>query len=203
MHQKNSLGMHKGVKHKANLSTCNKCDYSCTKNWVPVMHKFRKLGGQEPPRKLCVLCNFTCLTTGGLMFQNPDHLGLEGPPEFKFALCDYTASKKYIVIKHRIREHGILNKINKKALLQCEECKFSFASESFLAKHMYSKYDSVVPKLNHKYNLCNYNFLIKELFAMHIHNEKRAGWTENKALAGQNHDMGINLNNNCPKGIHS
>ena len=26
---------------------------------------------------------------------------------------------------------------------------------------------------------------------------------ENKALAGQNHDLGINLNNNCPKGIHS
>ena len=25
----------------------------------------------------------------------------------------------------------------------------------------------------------------------------------NKALAGQNHDLGINLNNNCPKGIHS
>ena len=25
----------------------------------------------------------------------------------------------------------------------------------------------------------------------------------NKALAGQNHDLGINLNNHCPKGIHS
>ena len=26
---------------------------------------------------------------------------------------------------------------------------------------------------------------------------------ENKALAGQNHGLGVNLNNNCPKGIHS
>ena len=48
--QKNTLRMHKDVKHKANFSTCNKCDYSCTKNQVPVMHKFRKHGGQEAPR---------------------------------------------------------------------------------------------------------------------------------------------------------
>ena len=63
--------MPKGVKHKANLSTSNKRGYSCTKNQVPVMHKFRNHRGQEPPRKLCELCDFTCLTTGagGLMFH--------------------------------------------------------------------------------------------------------------------------------------
>ena len=26
---------------------------------------------------------------------------------------------------------------------------------------------------------------------------------KNKVLAGQNHGLGVNLNNNCPKGIHS
>jgi hypothetical protein len=55
--------MHKGVKHKAKLSNCDECDYSCNKNKVPVMHKFRKHGGQEPPRKLCELCDFTCQTS--------------------------------------------------------------------------------------------------------------------------------------------
>ena len=47
------------VKHKAKLSNCDKCEYSCTKNEVPVMHKFRKYGCQEPPRKLCKLWDFT------------------------------------------------------------------------------------------------------------------------------------------------
>ena len=94
--KKDTPRMHKGVKHKAKLSKCDKCDYSCTKNVVPVMHKFRKHGGQEPPRKHCKLCDFTCLTTGGLRFhQNAEHSGLEGPQDFKCALCDYTASKNY------------------------------------------------------------------------------------------------------------
>ena len=84
--------MHKGVKHKAKLGNCDECDYSCTKNKVLVMHKFRNHIGQEPPRKLCELCDFPCLTTGGLRFhQNAGYSGLEGPQEFKCALCDYTA----------------------------------------------------------------------------------------------------------------
>ena len=58
------------------------------------MHKFRKHGGQEPSRKLCELCDFTCLTSGGLRFhKNAEHSRLEGPQEFKCALCDYTPSK--------------------------------------------------------------------------------------------------------------
>ena len=57
--KKDTLIMHKGVKHKAKLSNCDKCDYTCTKNKVPVMRKFRKHGGQEPQRKLCELCDFT------------------------------------------------------------------------------------------------------------------------------------------------
>ena len=64
--KKDTLRMNKGVKHKAKLSSCDKCEYCGTKNQVPVMHKFRKYGGQEPPRKLCELCDFTCLTTDGL-----------------------------------------------------------------------------------------------------------------------------------------
>ena len=50
--KKDTLRMHKSVKHKAKLSNCDKCEYSCTKNKVPVMHKFRNYGGQEPPRIL-------------------------------------------------------------------------------------------------------------------------------------------------------
>jgi len=90
--KKDTLRMHKGVKHKAKLSNCDECDYSCTKNKVLLMHKFRKHRGQEPPRKLCELCDFTCLTTVGLRFhQNAGYSGPEGPQEFKCALCDYTA----------------------------------------------------------------------------------------------------------------
>ena len=110
-----ALRMHKGVKYKAKLTNCDKYDYSCTKNKVPVMYKFRKFGGQEPLRKLCELFDFTCPTTGDLRFhQNAEHLGLEGAQEFKCALCDYTASKNYILSKHRIRKHGTPNKITKK-----------------------------------------------------------------------------------------
>ena len=61
--KKDTLRMHKGVKHKAKLSNCDKCDYSFTKNKLLVMHNFRKHGGQESPRELCELCDFTCLTT--------------------------------------------------------------------------------------------------------------------------------------------
>ena len=67
--KKDTLRMHKGVKHKAKFSNCDKCEYSRTKNEVPVMHRFRKYGGQEPPRKLCKLCDFTCLTSDGLRFH--------------------------------------------------------------------------------------------------------------------------------------
>ena len=96
--KKDTLRMHKGVKHKAKLSNCDKCDYSCTKNEVLVMHKFRKNGGQEPPMKLCELCDFTCLTTGGLRFhQNAEHLGLKGSQQFTSALCDYTFQKLHSV----------------------------------------------------------------------------------------------------------
>ena len=53
---------------------------------------------------------------GGLMFhQNAEHSGLEGPQEFKCALCDYTASKNDIISKHKIREHGIPYKNNEKS----------------------------------------------------------------------------------------
>ena len=64
---------------------------------MPVMHKFRKHGGQEPPRKPCKLCDFTCLTTGGFN-QNAEHSGLEGPQEFKCALCDYTESESMVFL---------------------------------------------------------------------------------------------------------
>ena len=66
--KKNTFRMHKGVKHKAKLSNCDKCEYSHTKNKVPVMHKFRRYGGQEPIRKLGKLCDFTRLTTDGIRF---------------------------------------------------------------------------------------------------------------------------------------
>ena len=59
-----------------------------------VMHKFRKHGGQEPPRKLCEVYDLTCLTTGGLRFhKNAEPSRMQGPQEFKCDLCDYTASK--------------------------------------------------------------------------------------------------------------
>ena len=91
------------------------------------MHKFIKQWRQEPPWKLCKLCDFTYLTNGGpRVHKNAKHSGLEGPKEFKCALCDYTASINYNFSKHRFSEHGFPNKINEKALLQCEECKFSF-----------------------------------------------------------------------------
>ena len=49
-----------------------------------------------------------------MFHQNAEHSGLEGPQEFKCALCDYTASKNDTISKHKIGEHGILNKNNEK-----------------------------------------------------------------------------------------
>ena len=89
---KDTLRIHKGVKHIAKLRNCNICDYSCTKIELPVMHKFRKHRGQEPPRKMCKLCDFTCLISGGF-HQNAERSGLQGPKEFKCALCENTAYK--------------------------------------------------------------------------------------------------------------
>ena len=88
--KKDALRIHKGVKHTAKLSNCDICDYSCTKNELPVIHKFRKHGGQEPPKKMCKLCGFTCLISGGF-HQNTERSGLQGPKEFKCALCENTA----------------------------------------------------------------------------------------------------------------
>ena len=79
--------------------------------------------------------------------------------------------KKYILSKHRIKEHGFLNKINERALLQCEECKFSFNYESLLAKHMYRKHDSLVPKPNLGCKLSGYTFSIKKVLTKHMHKE--------------------------------
>ena len=67
--KKDNLRMHKCVNLKVKLSNFEKCDYSCTKNNVPVMHKIRKHGGQEPPKKPCELCGLTCLTTAGIKFH--------------------------------------------------------------------------------------------------------------------------------------
>ena len=65
-----------------------------SKNKVLAMHKFRKHGGQEPPRKLFEVCDLTYLTTGGLRFdKNAETSRMEGPQDFKCDLCDYTASK--------------------------------------------------------------------------------------------------------------
>ena len=67
---------------------------SSSKNEVLVMHKFRKHGGQEPPRKLFKVCDLTCLITGGLRFhKNAEPSRMEGPQGFKCDLCDYTDSK--------------------------------------------------------------------------------------------------------------
>ena len=75
------------------------------------MHKFRKHGGQEPPWKLCELCDLTCLTTGGLRFhQNTEHSKVEGLQEFKCALCDSTALKITPSIKREL-ESGIFSNI--------------------------------------------------------------------------------------------
>ena len=110
------------VRHKAKFGNCDKYDYSCTKNKLPVMHKLRKHGGQEPPRKLCRPCDFTCLTASGLGFhQNALHSELEGPQEFKCAFCDYTASKEYSFSKRIIREYGIIYMINEQR--QCYSVK--------------------------------------------------------------------------------
>ena len=39
--------MHKGLKHKAMLRNCDKCDNPCTQDKVLVMHMFIMHGGQE------------------------------------------------------------------------------------------------------------------------------------------------------------
>ena len=82
--------------HKAMFSNYDKCDYSYTKNKVPVMHNFKKHWRQEPPRKLYKRCDFTCLSTGVLRFhQNIENSGLEGPQELKCCLVLLQSFKKW------------------------------------------------------------------------------------------------------------
>ena len=123
--------------------------------------------------ELCKLCDFTCLTTGGLMFHtNSKHSRLEGPQEYKCALCDYTAYIKLhpYETQNEIAWFFVTNVIGK-IQLQCEECKFSCTKESVFAKHMYRKHDGLVSKPNHECKICAYTCSIKQVLSMHMHKE--------------------------------
>ena len=121
------------------------------------MHKFRKQWRQEPPRKLCKVCEFTCLTTGGPRFhQNAKHSGLEGPQEIKCALCDYTNSKMTPSVNTESESTFFLNKINeeKKHCYSVKSLSFHFRKKAFLL------------------SICTENMIL-------LSNQSRAGWTEN------------------------
>ena len=113
------------------------------------MHKFKKHGLQEPPRKLCELCDFTCLTTGGLRFhQKAEHSGLKGPQEFKCALCDHIDRKHlgilkifeydkgdfYATIKGVFKHHEHLK--HKKSFITCELYDYRASHAHYLKSHM-------------------------------------------------------------------
>ena len=115
---KDTLWMHKDMKHKPKLSNCDKCDCSCIKNEVPVIHKFVNNGGQEPPKK----------TLQAVWFNLPDYWR----PQISLkcwtfrtkwslkslnVICVITQPKKYTFRKHRIREYGIQNTINKRNIV--------------------------------------------------------------------------------------
>ena len=167
--------MHKGVKNKAKLSNCDKCEYSRTKNDVPVMHKFRKYEGQEPPKKFCKLCDFTCLTSGGLMFhQNVEHLRIQGPQELKWVLCDYTASKNDTLSKHRIREHGILKYLssyvcteNIKVLSPSQIMSATFSIKEVLVMHMHKVHKGDAP-VQKSCDMCLFTSHLSRVLKNHI-----------------------------------
>ena len=96
------------------------------------MHKFRKHRGQEPPRKLCEVCDLTCLTTGGLRFhKNAEPSRMEGTQEFKCYLCDYTASKITASVNTESESMVLFfYNIISKTLFYCEMCKFSCTKEN-------------------------------------------------------------------------
>ena len=108
--------------------------YSCTKNEVHVMQKFRKHGGKEPPRKLCKLCDFTCLTSGDLRFlQNTEHSGIKSPQEFTSHLS--CVLKNYINRKH----------LDIFKTFECYNSDFSAKSKDGLRNHEHLKHKTKPP----------------------------------------------------------
>ena len=76
-------------------------------------------------------------------------------------LCVITHLQNYALSKHRIREHGIFYRSIAKHchILKCA---------SF---HVLQKHDGLASKPNNVCKLCNYTCSIKQVLAMHMHNE--------------------------------
>ena len=105
-----------------------------------------------------------------MFHQNDEHSRLKGPPDFKCALCDYTASKTPSITTESVSMVRFYNSIEK-IFLYCKVCKFSCTKDSLLTKHMYKKHDGLAPKPNHVFKLCDYTYSIKQVSAIHMHKE--------------------------------
>ena len=88
-----------------------KCDYSCTKSKVLVMHKFRKHGKPEPQRKPCEpnhvfkLCNDTCLIKQVLtMHMHKEHNGA-APFHKSCNMCQFTSHLSDVLNNHIDRKN--------------------------------------------------------------------------------------------------
>ena len=96
--------------------TCSEKDtlgeYSCTKHELLNIHIFTKHGGPEPEKKLCDVCNYSCLTNGGLkVHKTSNHLNLINSPELLTPETETEGGKKkkvflenkYLEIQERIK----------------------------------------------------------------------------------------------------
>ena len=112
------------------------------------------------------------------LLRNSEHLGLG----CTFAILMDGGKKKKIVRKNE-------KKKNYSKIYETSQGQF------FLE---FVKRISVSRMRNIYQTRCSQGYVINWL----IHSLRRDIF-KNQALAGQNHDLGINLNKNCPKGIHS
>ena len=96
--------------------TCSEKDtlgeYSCTKQELLSMHIFTEHGGPEPEKKLCDLCDYSCLTNGGLkVHKTSQHLDMINSSECLTSKTEtqgvetkkILSEKRYLKIQDRIK----------------------------------------------------------------------------------------------------
>lgn len=185
-----TLQKQKRIKRGNNFSNCDQCDYSCTKNSVLSIHKFRKHGYPEPPKNFCDQCGFSCFGLSGLRKHkhakhgngNPNHeckqcgyacwgklmfkmhmyKNHDGPaPEKKLCdMCSFTCFWPSMLLKHKNQVH--LGIVNS---FQCDQCEFSVRSIGSLRRHQEQQHGR---EATHMCHLCDFRTSYAPNLKVHI-----------------------------------
>ena len=140
--KKNTLRAHRNRKHidetsiedKAQHIKCDECEYSCTKDKVLAMHKFRKHNGFLPQASIkCDECEYSCFKSKVLsMHKYRKHNGVRPPFEYECNLCDYKCSKGEMLSIHLFKKHNG----DAPQSRSCNKCEYTTPWTSHLWNHM-------------------------------------------------------------------